>query len=433
MQIANLRKMMKKYILLVSVFCISFLQLSAEEGTVNSVQDSVKIFRKKLNLDKVKKDLEDIEIDIDTSFLNEIGESLNSVDLVDVEKIVAMAESVASEAKENLRDLKLNSKLGLKEAKEKSDGAPTRIEKQSYSNISEIKFVHQHGNIIVRESASKQVELETHYFDNNKILASSTLINKNGLLSITSNNSRGNGFGPKVNYIINIPRNVKLDVNLRYGDMRIDRYSGELSANLSYSNLSAQSLKGAKSDLKMRYSDVKIDEANDLFVSGGYSDVKIRKVNNVELSGNYNDFAFEEALSVVSRGSVFYGELKVGTISSIVGDFKYTDIVVKNLLSSLDILSNYGDVTIKAVSPKLKNIKYIGNYADISLTLPSNLSATFSALLNYGDISISKQHHMNVTQSTETNISTIRKGKIGSGTPTATISITSNYADVEIK
>ncbi|MDN2750872.1 hypothetical protein PAI95_09370, partial [Campylobacter jejuni] len=68
-------------------------------------------------------------------------------------------------AKSSLRNLNIDRKdytayafsYDGKGTKQRAEGTPDRIEKKSFSNISEIEFFHKYGNIIVKESNSSQI------------------------------------------------------------------------------------------------------------------------------------------------------------------------------------------------------------------------------------------------------------------------------------
>ncbi|MDR1717411.1 MAG: DUF4097 domain-containing protein [Prevotella sp.] len=429
---------MKKNILLTFLCCLTLFHTFANESAGNQPQDSVKVFKKKLNLD-LDKVLDGIDIDSSQFMeLNDFNININT------DSITALAMNAAKEgiktAKSSLRNLNVDGKgytayafsYDSKGTRQRAEGTPTRIEKKSFSNISEIEFFHKYGNIIVKESNSSQIDLEIQYFDKRDQSASCNIAMSNKLLSITTNNTGRSNSKPQINYIIAVPKNISLNINLDYGDVKLDKLNGSFDANLSYSDLSAQALNKAAS-VKARYSDVKIGEAQDISISGSYSDFKIEKAKRVESSGNYNDCRFNNVQTLVIPKSSSYGDMKIGTIGSMTGQLMYADIIIDNLLSDIDIRSSYGDVTIKGMSPKVKTINVKGSYCDVAIGLPLNISATFDASLVYGDLNISKKYAVKYTESIEKSNKVTKKGQIGNGTPTATIVVSNNYADIDIR
>jgi hypothetical protein len=429
---------MKKNILLMVLCCLTLFHTFANESTGNQPQDSVRVFKKKLNLD-LDKMLDGIDID-SSRFMELNGLNLN----FNIDSIAALAMNAAKEsiktARSSLRNFNVDGNeytayafnYDSKGTRQRAESTPTRIEKKSFSNISGVEFFHRYGNIIVKESNSNQIDLEIQYFDKRNQSASCNITTSNELLSITTNNTGGSNSKPQINYIIAIPKNVSLNINLDYGDVKLDKLNGSFDANLSYSDLSVQAL-NKDASVRARYSDVKIGEAQDINISGSYSDFRIEKVKRVESSGNYNDCRFNNVQTLVIPRSSSYGDMKIGTIGSMTGQLMYADIIIDNLLSDIDISSSYGDVTIKGMSPKVKTINVKGSYCDVAIGLPLNMSATFDASLIYGDLNISKKYTVKYTESIEKSNKVTKKGQIGSGTPTAAIVVSNNYADIDIR
>ena len=205
---------MRKYVLLIGLCCFAFLQTKAYSVTSNpSPQDTI-IYKGKLNLNKDLKSKGSNVFDIDSSEFTDLKDILN----FDTSDLVAMKQDLSITLKDMSADLsKMSENFNVgsytKGSKQKTEKEPTRIEKKSFSNISEIEFFHKYGNIIVQESASKQIELEIQYFDTKTQKGSTVISTSNKLLSI-STNSTGKGYSmAKVNYIISIPRNVGLNID----------------------------------------------------------------------------------------------------------------------------------------------------------------------------------------------------------------------------
>lgn len=213
----------------------------------------------------------------------------------------------------------------------------------------------------------------------------------------------------------------------------MDEYNAVFQANVSYCNLSAQKLTNSNSSIKMKYGDLKIEEVKDLNINASYVDIRIGKANKLILIGNYNGYFLGDIQYITTRENSSYGDIRVKTLGSIDADLKYTDVSIDNLTNSMNITTSYGDINIRNTSENLKNINIKANYADVYVTIPTDLSASFDVNLVYGDLSISKQYKVDYTESSEQSNKTIKKGKIGTKNPTASIVVTNNYADVKIR
>lgn len=98
----------------------------------------------------------------------------------------------------------------------------------------------------------------------------------------------------------------------------------------------------------------------------------------------------------------------------------------------MNVICNYSDVKVNSISPNT-NINVKGNYSDVVLSVPDNVGASFNVVLVQGDMTVSKKYTVKYTEQTETSTTVTKKGQIGTKRPTATITVSSNYADVKIK
>ncbi|GHV15826.1 hypothetical protein FACS1894169_08350 [Bacteroidia bacterium] len=311
-----------------------------------------------------------------------------------------------------------------------SQKTPDRIEKKTFSNITKVNFEHQYGNIVVQESPSKQVDLEIQYFDTNGKKAIANIVSANNTLTVKTINTGSNS--GRINYVISVPKNTALDVNLKHGNIVMDNYQGAFSSNLAYSNLKAGSFMNAKPVIRGSYGNVKIDNVQDITINASYTNVKIDNVNKMELSGRYNNYKIDKVKDIVNKSEIS-GSFKIGSIDKIDGDMKYVNMVIDNLTSSFSSNCDYSNIKINNVSPRLVNININGRYSDVVLTIPENVSASFNVDLKNGNFNVDKRHAIKYTEQSGNARQVIKKGQIGLKKPTAVISISNSYADVKIK
>ncbi|MDH6307122.1 hypothetical protein M2451_002356 [Dysgonomonas sp. PFB1-18] len=435
---------MKKHIILIGLFCLALLKVDA-----GIPQDSTHTYRGKIDLsdmDEMFEDLKNMEIPkikFDSTEIAEFRESMrmNSAELSKLRKefksdfgkdFMGMKEEFREYAKE-FKNFGRN--FDNNEGKEKNQnnqkGTPKRIETKLFTGISNVKIDHKYGNIIIRQSDKKQVDIEIQYFDSRNVKGTSSASVTNSSLSIITS---GTNSVSKINYIISIPEDVSLDIELKYGDIKADKLTSPIRVNQWYGDFNAQKISGNTTPFfDIRYSDLKVTEAQNIKIVGAYSDINIKKVKSAEISGSYSDYVLSEVENVVAERSLLYGDLKIGTIDNIKGKFTYTDVSIGTLVSSIDAKLTYGDIKIKTISPKLKTIDMTGSYTDMTIELPAGIKATYDTSATFGSVDIGKKHTLSNVQQRETNTNVIKQGQIGTGTPTAKIVMRSTYADILIK
>lgn len=324
--------------------------------------------------------------------------------------------------------------------KTSSDKTPIRVEKKLFTNISNIEIDQKYGNIVVRESNSKQVDLEIQYFDTKTDKATCDISISNSsskgllLIATTTQSSRG-GSNPQINYILSIPQNTALTVNQKYGNIRLDDHNGKFTGNLSYSNLDAQSFGEQKPEINIKYGNVNINSVTDIALKASYSKTKIQNARNIEISDSkYSDFSLDNVEVINAVKSLLYNNFKIGTVSEMNANMLYTEVKIDKLISSFTSDCTYSDITLQSTGNKLRNITMDGSYSDLMIILPEGASAAFDASLSNGDISISKKHQVTYTQQSLSGFTVKKTGTIGnSKNPKAVIKVSNKYADIRIR
>lgn len=434
---------MKKYILFIGLCSLALIQLGASEKIKGDLpQDSIN-GKGRFNIEIPNIEIPDMDLDFDALNFDykfdfdfdtaqwlawkEDFEKSGVKNLKELERNLKVNKERLSELGKNLKSRSNNDNLSVFSNNQKGK-TPDRVETKTYSNISEIDISHKYGNIFVRESRSKNVELEIQYFNKLNRRNPVRISEDKGVLAIASLGSSVN----QIDLVISIPRNVKLNVDLKYGRLKMNEFNAPFSANLSYSTFDAESFSGARPTIKDKYGKVTISKLQDAVLSTSYSKVKIDKANRLDLSGAYSDFVLNDVQTISAQLSSTSGDFKIGSLGEMDGKFNYADISIDNLRSRMNVICNYSDVKVNSISPNT-NINVKGNYSDVVLSVPDNVGASFNVVLVQGDMTVSKKYTVKYTEQTETSTTVIKKGQIGTKRPTATITVSSNYADVKIK
>lgn len=438
---------MKKYIILIGLCILAFIRA----GAVDHPQDSIKGFEfgynfnmddfdwekfgekmEKFNeqMQKFSEEFKDFDkhfkdFEIDTTGFSKLRNF--TFDSKKIEELRKMGKNFKMDTTIFIDGKKF--RFNRKSSYPNQDN-PTRTENKTFTNITEIFLNHQHGNVTVKESDSKQVDLEIRYIDynGNKAVANTSV--KNGSLSIhTSNTGKTDG---RINYIITIPKNTAMHVNLIYGNIRMDNFQGAFSSNLMYSNLKANSFINSKPVVTGKYGNVKITDVPNIVVDASYTNVKIENVNKMELSGDYNNYTITNVKDIVAD-KYMSGNFKIGSINNIKGNMKYTNITINNLTSSFSTNCDYSNIKINNVSSKLNNVDIKGRYSDVTLSLPNAVSASFNVDIKRGTFSADKKYTIKYTEQAFGTGYATHKGQIGSKKPTAVINISNSYANIKFK
>ena len=311
---------------------------------------------------------------------------------------------------------------------------PTRTEKKSFSGISQVNFEHSYGNMVVNESDAKQVELEIRYFDGKKNKSTCELSTSGNTLSVKTINPNNKGNDNcRIDYVISVPRRTNLNVDLKYGNIKMSDFSGDFKAELAYSDLKAGILSCLNPVISSKYGKINLDGAEDLKILTRYSDVKIQMVNSMKVDNQYSDYKIDKIGIIYEGSSTAYGDFNLNMADDVNLKLQYSDLTIGTLGKNLKTSCSYSDVVVNGSTKQLGNINIQGSFSDVALSLYPDLSANFDINVLFGGINIADKCNAKFTASEKSNNRTIKKGTIGTGKPTANIVISNSYADVKIK
>ncbi len=126
---------------------------------------------------------------------------------------------------------------------------------------------------------------------------------------------------------IKMPKDTKIKMNVRHGEVKLAENTKNINAKLSYSTLVAYTIDGDQTTIKTSYSPVSVQKWNYGLLQADYSEnVDLREVLNLRLSTTSSDVTIDKLLkSLVVNNKM--GPLKINSVSK---DFKEMDISLQN-------------------------------------------------------------------------------------------------------
>ena len=163
---------------------------------------------------------------------------------------------------------------------------------------------------------------------------------------------------------IKMPRNARLDVDVRYGELKLGEKTTNLKADLSHSKFSANIIEGEKTQVKVSYTPVNVNVWNYGVLKTNYVEsCEIGKAKSIKLVSNSSDVNIKEITETGILSGTF-GELAVGKLGS---GFKNLDITLENSdlrlsLPSAPLNFNYNGTQSNIEYPKATSIKSTKSY-----------------------------------------------------------------------
>lgn len=242
--------------------------------------------------------------------------------------------------------------------------------------------------------------------------------------------SKGKRFS--IDYTVNMPKNLKLDLSNKYGNTFINELTGEVSIEIKYGNLKANKiLRGNIKPLSkviLGYGKAIIEEVNWLKTDINYSKMEIEKSKALCIVSKYSKIYVNEGSSIVAESK--YDGYDIGHVTNFVSESGYTNYKFDQIDKKLDLTSKYGGCKVGYIPKDFESIKISNEYGGITLGIDKNASYYLKGEAKYGKI-----HHPEgkmFSRIIENNSSSV-DGIIGNEeSPKAKVNIWTKYGSVKL-
>ena len=192
------------------------------------------------------------------------------------------------------------------------------IEKRNNERAARLEELH-------RKSAKKRKMMSDSI--RTFILQSDSLrVHRPGIFYLSTDGKNKN-YKVKKKIKIKMPKSIRLQLNVRHGEVKLAEHTKNINATLSYSRLQAATIDGDKTTIVASYSPVSVQNWNYGQLRTDYSDgVWLREVKNLHLNANSSNVTIDKILKSV----YVQNDLGALTIKAVDSNFKDLDITVQN-------------------------------------------------------------------------------------------------------
>ena len=142
-----------------------------------------------------------------------------------------------------------------------------------------------------------------------------------------SNDGERKEFKVKKTIKIKMPKDTKIKMNVRHGEVKLAENTNNLNAKLSYAALIANTIDGEQTSIQTSYSPVSVQKWNYGLLRTDYSEkVNLKEVLDLRLSATSSDVTVEKLL----KRMVVNNKMGLLTIKSISEDFKEIDVSLQH-------------------------------------------------------------------------------------------------------
>lgn len=233
-----------------------------------------------------------------------------------------------------------------------------------------------------------------------------------------------------IDYKIQFPKSMSVDIDNKFGDIFIDEVDGKARIDLGYGMVKVKKLNNSSNNLDIKFSEGNFGYVNRAEMDVKYTELTIDEANELIADTRFSELEFVKVGKVVLDSG--YDEITVGDVNDMETEASFSEINIASLTERLVAESGYGDITVRNVGKGFSLIDIDNNFADTKLWF--DVAASFSVDVNMkmGDFYFPKSNS-NVTSQELSFTSHKYKGTIGSGSNiTSKVVIVAGNADVKI-
>jgi hypothetical protein len=178
----------------------------------------------------------------------------------------------------------------------------------------------------------------------------------------------------QINYYINIPDDVDINIENQFGDISMGNNTGVVSVTLSKGDFDANSLNRI-SGLSLDFGNAEIGSVKSGKINTTFSKIIIRQSDDLSINSTSTRFELGKAekVNVESRRDKFY----IGDIAGISGISYFTDYKIENLTGNTDLDLKYGSFDAARVDDHFEKININSDYSDITADFDPSASFEF--------------------------------------------------------
>ena len=234
-----------------------------------------------------------------------------------------------------------------------------------------------------------------------------------------------------VDYVINMPVSVNLELNNKFGDIYVNELNGKGKIMLSYGNMEINKLGNSENFLEIKFSKANIKSIKGAVVKLSYSELEIDYAGSLRLDSKYSNLTANKVISL--NVNMEGGKLDMENSSAVESRSKFSDLDITRIEKNLTLDIQYGNCEIKEMPVDFGTIIINNKYADISIGIPETASYLLDADLKFCDLDF-PEGKANFTQKITGNTSKSYKAVIGKeANPTSKITVKSEFGNVSLE
>ena len=251
-----------------------------------------------------------------------------------------------------------------------------------------------------------------------------------------SMDNRGPHRGFSINYRVEMPEGMNLDLSNRYGDFKAGNLSGHVDIRVKYGSLFIKNLTRGNQEPLNRITGEYLRVGD--IADAGWLELSIRYVGKFNIlnaqallidSRYSNNNTIDNVSSVVIDSK--YDRFEIHNLNNIVAESAYTAYHLGNLSKKLDIEAKYGSIEVDNVEAGFEMVKTDVGYTPVKISFNESASYKLRAETRYCGFSFNEKD-VDILQRIQESNSMYLEAIIGNADTKSEVSIESNYGSVKL-
>lgn len=235
----------------------------------------------------------------------------------------------------------------------------------------------------------------------------------------------------KIDYTVNMPASLYLELQNKFGDVFIDDFAGQLSVGVEYGAIKAQKLTGSNVNLQVEFGSLSVASAETATITSRYSKVNIDKGNKLAVSSRFGKTNISNTKRLVL--SQDYGDAVLSNIEVLKGDISYSGFTIDRIGTEAMLNMQYcSKCNLGVISGKTERLSVHAKFSKLVCTIDESADMTVEIATRFG--SVNKGGGSLSLQKANVEVdrySSSYRGTIGSGAGNMAMSL--EYTDVNFK
>ncbi|MBM3404934.1 MAG: DUF4097 domain-containing protein [Bacteroidetes bacterium] len=234
-----------------------------------------------------------------------------------------------------------------------------------------------------------------------------------------------------IDYQVNMPAGVSLDVRNKFGDTFIGEVKGKSLLDISYGKLIAEKLLHPDNEVTVKFGSGRITQMQGKDLEVKYSTFEVVNAGTLAINAKYSDIVAMEIQSanIDSEG----GSMKITKSGQLNITSKFSDFKIGTISKGVILKNQYGTFDVGKFASGFESINIDNKFGSINLILNPEASYRLDATMKFCDLDYpSDGASVNVSNVSHTEKQF--KGRIGKNRDSASkVTIMSEFGNVNLK